>query len=321
MNLIQAFDQKLVEGLVTPPDKIIETVVSRLYFYGDKVCKVYKYEKAFFGDFSSLEFRRNFYEEDFGWNHIMSPDIYLALQCVKKSDSQYKLANFSEAEDFYIEMKKIDVEKNLTNLILARQINENDLKKITAEMTLRIQNLTNSRKDKMTALFQRGWADLHREDIEDLRNLCYMVDLQLPKSKTDEIIDVLENATRENDYFQDYNLNNLSLMIDNHSDNIIFFNGKVEFIDILPPKENWRVGDPYFNICRPAVDVAVLWSEEKADLMYQTYEQIVNSVPPAVKTNYEIRSAMIQVSYFYMLNKPELAEKYLKFTEQKISSL
>ena len=34
------------------PERIIETLISKLFFFGDDVYKVYKYNKAFFGDFS-----------------------------------------------------------------------------------------------------------------------------------------------------------------------------------------------------------------------------------------------------------------------------
>lgn len=130
MNLIEAFDKNLIESFNKPADKIIETIVSRLYFYGDKVYKVYKYEKFFFGDFGSPDFRKKFYREDFLWNHIMAPHVYSALRGVIKTGDKYEIAKLSGADDFFIEMKKFDDNKNLTNLLIQKNISDTDIERI-----------------------------------------------------------------------------------------------------------------------------------------------------------------------------------------------
>ena len=136
MNLIQAFEENLVEDFNTfSPDKVIETIVSKIFFYGDKVYKIYKYEKFFFGDFSNQDFRKKFYEEDFYWNNTMAPHVYSALWGVKKNFNKYKLTDLSGAEDFFIEMKKFNDDKNLTNLLLKKKISDDNLVKIVLEMT------------------------------------------------------------------------------------------------------------------------------------------------------------------------------------------
>src|SRR4030042_4195619 len=143
MNLIQAFEKNLIEDFNTfSPDKVVETIVSKIFFYGDKVYKIYKYEKFFFGDFSDQDFRKKFYNEDFYWNNTMAPHVYLSLWGVKKNSDKYRLTNLSEAEDFFIEMKKFDDDKNLTNLLLKKNMGEEDLAKIVSDMTSRIKKLT-----------------------------------------------------------------------------------------------------------------------------------------------------------------------------------
>ncbi|MEK7658283.1 MAG: hypothetical protein AAB352_00260 [Patescibacteria group bacterium] len=321
MNLIEAFDKNLISWLDGPPDKIIETIVSKLYFYGDKVYKVYKYEKYFFGDFGFFDFRKNFYEDDFAWNHAMAPDVYLNLRGVEIINNQYKLTNLSKAEDFYIEMKKINVSKNLTNLLLKKQASKKDLTKITTETILRVKKLTNERKSKSENLFKRKLKDMHKEDLESDRNLLYMISSYMPKAKTDEIIDFLKKTSEKNNYFEKYDSKNFLFLIDNHSDNIILFENKIGFIDVLPPKESWRVGNPCFIICRLATDVAVLFNDEKAELIYKTYEIFNGSLPKDIRAIYEIRSALIQIWCFYSQKKIQIAEKYLKFAENKVTYL
>lgn len=310
MNLIEAFDKNLI--IDKKPDKIIETIISKLYFYGDKVYKIYKYEKFFFGDFGDWDFRKKFYEEDFYWNSTMAPSVYLALTGVK---------NISETDDFFIEMKKFDDSKNLTNLLIQKNISDIDIEKIILEMIARLNKITSSKKNDPNYNFGRELIDIHLADLESDANLLYLIPSFITKGKTDIIVDFLKNVSLNSSYFKDYNASKLSALIDNHADNIVFLDGQVEFIDVLPPKESWRVGDICFIVSRMAADIAVLWSKEKADILYGIYERNNKPVPPRIKAIYEIRSALIQIWCFYSQNKLDIAPKYLKFVEEKISFL
>lgn len=290
MNLIETFEN---------PDKTIETIISKIFFYGDKVFKVYKYEKFFFGDFTSFQFRKDFYIEDFSQNQLMAPEVYLALRGVKKNGE----------EDFYIEMKKFDDNNNLTNLLLQKRIDKNQLGLVAKEMVLRLKKLTESKREKYKDYFKNKLLDIHLADLESDRNLLYLIPSHIPKERTDKIINLAKEASLKNQYYTNYDSGNFSILIDNHADNIIFLDGKVQFIDVLPPKESWRVGDLNFVICRLATDAAVLGASELADAVYASCEPM----PEKIKHIYEIRSALIQAWCFYSVNKSEIAEKYLKF--------
>lgn len=292
MNLIETFEN---------PEKIIETIISKVFFYGEKVFKVYKCEKFFFGDFGSPEFRKDFYVEDFSQNKLMAPEIYLTLHTVKNN----------EEEDFYIEMKKFDDNNNLTNLLLQKRIDKNKIETIAKEMVLRLKKLTENKKEKYKDYFKNKLLDIHLADLESDRNLLYLIPSNIPKEITDKIINIAKKASLEDEYYLNYDSNNLSILIDNHSDNIVFLNDNVQFFDVLPPKESWRVGDLNFVICRLATDVAVLGSGELAEAVYASCEPM----PDKIRHIYEIRSALIQAWCFYSVNKPEIAERYLKFAE------
>lgn len=303
MNLISAFEQNLIEGL-KDPDRVVETVISKIFFYKDRVFKVYKYDKFFFGDFSSFDFRKDFYEEDFYWNNVMAPDVYLHLRPVKMNG----------IEDYYIEMRKFDDNNSLTNLLIKNQIQEDDLLKISKEMELRINELTDNKKEKLLHILKSN-PDIFTDGFESDRNLLYTIPSFISKEKTDKIIDFIK-AYGSHEYFKNYNHNNLRASIDNHADNIVILDGKVELIDILPPKESWRIGDPNFLTSRLFTDVAVLNSEDKAMAIYKN-----NTMPKEIRTVYEIRSALIQMWCFFTMNNLEYANKYLDFAQKRILML
>jgi aminoglycoside phosphotransferase family enzyme len=319
MNLFQIFEQNLIKGWATSsPDKIIETTVSKIFFYGSKVCKIYKYEKFFFGDFSSADFRRDFYREDFRWNKTMAPHVYLNLRGVKTAGEKYRLADPTAAEDFFIEMEKFDADKSLTNLLLRKEVSEEDLAKIVLELASRLGKLTAEKRRESEGIFKKNLLESLLAELEDDRNLLYLVPSFVAKEKTDGMVEFLKKAAAGNPYFRDFSHRKLSLLIDDHSDNIMLLDGKVEFIDVLPPKESWRVGDLNFNICRLAADAAVLWSEEKAEAIYRAYEKLAEPIPTGVKAVYEADAALIQTRCFFDLGKPSIAEKYLQFVQEKI---
>lgn len=304
MNLLEAFEQNLVEDVRQRTcDKIIETIISKIFFYGQDVYKVYKYEKFFFADFTSKDSRRKFYMEDFFWNRIMAPNIYLELK--------------PAADDFFIKMKKFDDENNLTNLLLKNKISEKDIGKIVSEFVSRMKTLTESRKNSLEYDFNKKLIDIHLADLESDKNLLYLIPSFISKNWADKTFNFLKEISTNNSYFLNYNQNNLSLLIDNHADNVLFSNGEADFVDVLPPKESWRVGNLFFNICRFATDIAVLLNEDKAKAVYLEYPNS-ESIPEQVKRIYEIRSALIQMWCFCAVDKLDIAKKYLKFAENKI---
>lgn len=136
MNLIEAFEQNSVDGFDNQTDGSIETLISKLFFFGDRVVKAYKWKRTFFGDFENKDFRQDYYEEDFFWNQKMAPEIYLELKSVKKIGQKYVNAN-KEADDHYILMERIDNKKNLTNLLTEKAVTNQNLNDIISIMAKR----------------------------------------------------------------------------------------------------------------------------------------------------------------------------------------
>ena len=139
------------------PDSKIDTLLSTLYFFNEKVIKIYKHKKAFYGDLSDSDFRRDFYIEDFTWNNTLSPDLYLRLVGVVIENNIPVEVSHGSATDFYIEMKKIDSSKNITNLLDKNKITSEDLESITSYMIKKIRVLTSEKKEKMKDLFLGNW--------------------------------------------------------------------------------------------------------------------------------------------------------------------
>lgn len=309
-NIFMKLLEKFEKNLIFPDkkyDRLVESAISKLFFYGDKVCKVYKNEKYFFGDFRNSSFRNKFYREDFDWNRTLSPTIYKKLVSVDN--------------DFYILMKNVNTEKSLFNLLQKKKVKRDQLCRFIKDITRKIDFLTKKKNRQLKNISSLGLYKILMQDVSDLVPWSAMAAPALPISISKKFIDSLKTAIKDEKYFRNFRKNKITASPDNHSGNIILISDKYAPIDVMPPKPSWRVCDPYANICRPAVDAAVLQSEKLADSMYQTYESIKPSVPPRVKTIYELRSALIMLPYMYVLDKPSLGKKYLRFIEQRIKNL
>ncbi len=305
------------------PEKIINTLLSNVFFFKNKVLKVYKHEKAFYGDLTDPEYRKYFYKEDFFWNNVMSPEIYLKLGGVKiKSKNKILLSEIDDADDYYIEMTKIDDTQTITNKFDEDLISVSDLSEMIEKKIEKLRYLSTKRKNLIEKIKKNGWYKLNKTVLEDLRQWAYMSKKHIPKDSTDKIVDYLQEVTATHDYFtNEDNHRMLSISIDNNCDNLLFLSGKPNFIDVMPPKEEWKVADENFVVLRTAVDAYVLGNKELGDTVYQVYKKYQNEIPQTAALVHEIRAAFIQWAYRHLINQHERAEKYKKFVEKKFEIL
>ena len=148
-----------------------------------------------------------------------------------------------------------------------------------------------------------------------------MASNHIPKETADEIVSLLYNKAENEDYFINHNPALLSAVIDNNCDNLLLFNDNPSFLDIMPPKQEWKVSDKYFNIMRTAVDAYALGSKELGNAVLRTYGKYQAEPPINVALIYEIRSALIQWAYRHLINQHNIAQKYKNFTLVKVEEL
>lgn len=308
------------QGTLGKPEKVIKTLLSDLFFIGEKVIKVYKHKEAFYGDLSDSVFRKDFYIEDFFWNNSLAPEIYTRLVGVKLN-GEITETDVNNADDFYIEMKKIDSSQNLTNLFNKGKVSEEDITHLIKIMVVKIRELTREKQEKLKDIFSLGWQELIIQDIEDLREWMYLAAEHISKEKTNEYIDFIKKVAASNVYLKECDNTKLVVSIDNNPDNVLILNGTPSFIDIMPPKPNWKVCEEFYNVTRTAVDCFVLGGESFGQTAYNAYREFGEEPKEIAKLLYEIRSSLIQWPLRHILGQHDLAEKYKKFTLSKIGLL
>ncbi len=320
MTLLEAFEQGKFANITELPEKIIETQISKIFLYKDKVRKVYKPIKAYFGDFSDTEFRKIYYEEDFSWNNLMSPHVYTSLVPVVYNKTIWTRSATGTAEDFYIEMEKIDTERSLTNLLGKNTLSVHEIEHLANVVIEKSHQLTDAKKHTLTSIINIGWKNIFLERLDDLINFCGFTS-EVPKEYTNSVIPFLKDRAEKNSYLENYSNSKLFLATDFHSDNIFFINNEIVFIDAYLPKKLWSVVDLGHSIARLSVDIEVLGSKDLANSFYKSASHIINNIPKDVITLYELENAIIKEAYYFIIKKPELAVKYTTYIQTRVKLL
>jgi len=281
---------------------VIETMLSKLFFSGGKVYKFYKWEKAFYGDLSEAGFREKFIREDFFWNNIMSPGVYKRLEVLKNEKGE---------DDLCIIMNKFENSLTFTDYIENKNLTQGNLKDFVKNIILKQREITAIKKNELGNFLSEDLKHIETGAIEDMKSWCLM-SKDIKENKINFVAEKLADILETDEYHKWNNVARKSACIDGNGDNFIIEGGKILFIDIMPPKENWRVKDEVFNLARTAADIRALNGNNfLADSVYSEYAKITGiEVPEITRRLYETRAAMIQTAYGYILNQKDRAEKY-----------
>ena len=318
MNIVTALETLAIEGMTGDHDRVIETVLSKLFIRGEEVHKAYKHRSADFADLTHREVRRVYIAEDFSWNNIMAPEIYLELRPVKKEGILFVHTTEDEAEDWYIVMKKIDSTRDLLRTLETHAPSTADLKRYAEILTKRLKQLNTEKGAGLAMHITKGKAHLSGE-VLGVCDWAYTAEPFLSRADVDTAFALMERALQEESYFSDPI--ELSVVIDTNPENIIFLDDGVSFIDVMPPKDTWRVHDPYFPLCRTSADISALSHPDHAEILHVQFGEDATLPPRTVRAVYELAAALIQVPYRKMLGRDDLAESYAEFTRAKIADL
>ena len=107
--------------------EVVQTHISAVFLAGDEVYKLKKPVRFSFLDYSTLEQRRQYCEEEVRLNHRLAPTVYLGVVPVLRTAEGYRLreaANMQDAEvvDYLVRMRRLSPERTLDALIASGQM-------------------------------------------------------------------------------------------------------------------------------------------------------------------------------------------------------
>lgn len=121
-------------GLHVESVDVVETHISLLFFAGDRVYKLKKGVALEFLDYSTVEQRRRFCEEELRLNRRISPRMYLDVLPVTVDGGSYFVGGEERVVDWVVEMRRLPERGMLPNLLDRGAIGAEDLRRIVVTL-------------------------------------------------------------------------------------------------------------------------------------------------------------------------------------------
>ncbi|MEN8256565.1 MAG: hypothetical protein ABFS09_01745 [Thermodesulfobacteriota bacterium] len=102
---------------------LVQTHISFVLIAGDFVYKIKKPVDFGFLDFTTLEKRKHFCEQELLLNRRLCPDIYLDTVAITRTDSGFTFGGSGEVVEYGVKMKKMPLEGMMADVIEAGGIN------------------------------------------------------------------------------------------------------------------------------------------------------------------------------------------------------
>jgi aminoglycoside phosphotransferase family enzyme/predicted kinase len=114
--------------------EIIQTHISVVFISERFVYKVKKPVDFGFLDFTSLEKRKHFCEEELRLNQRISPQVYLGLQPIYEKDGGLSFEGPGEIVEYAVKMKKLPLERQMKRLFKSGKLGKEDLSRLAKKL-------------------------------------------------------------------------------------------------------------------------------------------------------------------------------------------
>jgi len=166
-----------------PPDSVthIETHISHLFFAGELVFKLKKPVRYSFLDYSTLEKRRRYYQEELRLNRRLAPSVYIGVMPITFDDLGWRLGGWAEPAEYVLVMRRLPEKRMLPFLLDTGQVTAammRELAALLAHFHKQAERVRSVNAAEYPSLVERQWRD-NRADFEpylgtafDAEGLC-----------------------------------------------------------------------------------------------------------------------------------------------------
>jgi len=249
--------------------KFIETHISLLFLTGNHVYKVKKPVDFGFLDFTTLEKRRYFCEQEVNLNRRLSPDIYLGVVKITHDQGLILLEGKGEVVEYAVKMKQISEELLMNKLLEKNGVNPKMIEALSEKLVHFYSTAETSDYIKSFAKPER----IKQDTDENFDQTQKYIDVVVSKDVYSEI------QNRTNEFFKTKNnifLHRIAVdrIRDCHGDlrlEHIFFGDKISIFDCIEFNERFRYTDIAADIAFLAMDLDYHGREDLAEHLVQTY--------------------------------------------------
>lgn len=168
----------------------IETHMSWVFLTEDHAYKLKKPVQYGLLDFSTLDARRHFCEEELRLNRRLAPDVYLATIPLVLSDHHLDFGGPGTIVDWLVKMRRLSAERMLDYMIRTGAAQKNDMHQIAAQMARFYRGCTHADVDPA------AYRARFEFDIEQNRLLLCAPSFRLPAKRIEHICSAQQAGLR-----------------------------------------------------------------------------------------------------------------------------
>jgi aminoglycoside phosphotransferase family enzyme/predicted kinase len=270
----EKFFESLKDPEVYGPDVnsiiTLQTHISFIILTGKFAYKIKKPVNFGFLDFSTLEKRKHFCEEELRLNKRLCPDIYLDIVPINLENDKIKINGKGQIIDYAVKMREFSQKNIMINLLEKNKIDNDDIERIS---NILIDFYKKS--DRSKEIDRYGSISLIKNNTdENFDQTKSVIDNTINK----QIFDFIKNNT--NDFLKlkkDYFPNRIKQGYihdchgDLHSGNIVINNEKVYIFDCIEFNKRFRYSDVASDIGFLAMDLDYLGHPYKSSFFIESY--------------------------------------------------
>ena len=267
--------KQVVEALLTPeayPEdpgqiELIQTHISFVFLTKNFVYKVKKAVNFGFLDFSTLEKRRFFCEEELELNRRLCPDMYLEVAPINKSNIT-KIKGTGETVEYALKMKRMPQEKIMTVLLKENKVDNktiDGIAKIIAQFHSKAQTNTEISQYGSLKIVKTNWDENFSQTLKFISKTLSQTDFQFIETKINNFME--KNKTLFESRINEDRIRDCHGDI--HSGNI-FITDKIYIFDAIEFNDRFRYSDVASDVAFLAMDLDF---QQRVDLSNYFIEQ------------------------------------------------
>lgn len=304
--------EDLVEALSVPDAyprpvdevQLLQTHISVLFFAGDRVYKLKKPVQLDFLDYTNVDERRRFCEDEVRLNRRISPRMYLGvLPVTREATGAIHLDGEGEIVDWVVEMVRLPAERMLDALLDRGELDADQVQDI-ALVLARFHDRAMTGPSVNQHGLAPAVAELVDENIEQLEGLARRHPEALPESALAFLRESTARFTREHRALMEERVAQWRIREghgDLHAGNICLVDGEVLVYDCVEFDRSFRCGDVASDLAFLVMDLEHRGHGETADRLVDAYARITSDAHlrellPFYKTHRALVRAKVELA-------------------------
>ncbi|MCM1983686.1 bifunctional aminoglycoside phosphotransferase/ATP-binding protein [Lyngbya confervoides] len=265
--LVPSFYDHAVEA----PIQLLQTHISYVLLTGDYAYKVKKPANFGFLDFTTLDKRHQFCQEELRLNRRLSPEIYLEVVGIGERQGQYQIhAKDTEAVEYAVKMRQFPQQELFSQLFAKEALTRQDMETLAQQVAqFHAQAASNAEIQSYGTVEAVQQVDENNYGLSE-----QFIGISQTQEQLDQTRDFTRSLFRDHpDWFTDRLAQGKIREChgDLHLNNICRFQGQIQVFDCIEFNQEFRNIDVMYDVAFLVMDLEYLGRPDLANAFLNTY--------------------------------------------------